>query len=243
MGFLRGQPDWSHAQARTFTGSGESDLEQSARRWWPYASIITGEVHFFDDFEASMIHWNKGNAGGGSLPVLDTAEANSGNQSVKLVTSGAANSQSHISRFMDMPFDNLIGVTCWIKPPNNLGYFEMTLTVYRNLTSQEYRVQYDFGASKIVIRTGGVYTDLVNPANFVSAALGFHMVQMTIDADAKTYRAIRIGSFEQLTNAPSATDAAGTQLDEITLQLKYLNASGSAGTMWVDDCIITRKQP
>lgn len=243
MGFLRGQPDWSHAQARTFTGAGESDLEQSARRWWPLGSMVTGEVHFIDDFEAANLHWLVTGAGAPAGSVLDTLNANSGEQSVRMTTSATLNTSTNINRFLDMPFDTNLGITCWVRPPANVAMFGIKTTVYQNLRHQDYIVWFDFTNSKITMFTGGATVDQVNPANFAGAVAGFHMYQLLIDANAKTYRGVRWGTQEFLTTIPSGNDVVGAQADQLTVTLTLFNNSGTAGTAWVDDCIVTRKQP
>jgi len=88
---------------------------------------MRGRVIFMDDFEATVLKWERANVGVGGSQALDTLHARNGNQSCRLTTNTGAGRQSQITRYIPQPRMARIGLEMSFYIPISFGIFEILL--------------------------------------------------------------------------------------------------------------------
>jgi hypothetical protein len=242
MGRLRGQPDWGASSSRDFTGIGQSDLELADRQNWVLNTVLNGELHFYDGFEARALHWGADSNNDDSLPVLQGAYANSGDQAVALAPHEEDSSYSAIFRMFVMPYDPHIGVATYLSQLDHGAAFEIEALIERGGVEYDFDMRLDTDTGEVsVYDDAGDLVSLGTVARPDFEPQYFTFVQLVVNAETGHYVRVQIGTQEFEYTGPARTvDPSG--FDNVAVWLYAYGIGVNTGTVFVDDVIVTRNQ-
>ncbi len=237
---IRGQPDWGKSAEHTFTGTGQSDLELGSRLKWPFAQAYDGEIHFYDDFEAGVLHWVDGCSTSDQGVDLDRVRANSLDQSVKLTAPAGAGEYAYIDRGIVAPVASLVGLGMYVSPESVVGKLEFTLSVANSGYLSVYRARYTFSSGLVEVSVNSVWTAVGTIRGLLSVPGQFSWLQLVVDVPNRTYKSIVIGGSRLLLSNSPDESSATPNTDSVEMYINYENTAVTASPIWIDDIIVTR---
>lgn len=237
---IRGQPDWGSSGERTFTGTGGSDLELGSRLNWPFSQVYDGEISFYDDFEASMLHWFVDSSTGSQAVFLDSRIANSGGRSVRLEAPSGDGEYAVLDRSFVMPSSAIVGVGFFAAPGALVGEFSLLMAARYNGFDVNFVLIYNFASGQVKIKIGGVETVIGTVDIPITVSGSFSWFELVVDTDNRQYRYLAVGSERFMLDQLPDYEAVSVYPDYIRVQIAYYNSGATVRSLNIDDLFIIR---
>lgn len=242
-GALVGFPDWGENAQNEGLTMAQADLELAARRNWIFSRFASGQVFFYDDFEAANIHWELKSGGGGTAPAIDTSRANSGEQSVALVVNSNVNAYSSISRELNLPRVTRFGVGVFYAADVGIERLSVETNIVKDEIGHTVSYRYNLLTGELEYFTDGAVWETVGTLNtIVGTVQSFGFFHMVADIDTDKYERIILGSELISMDATCRTFAQVGKPDMIDVTVRYTSIASTGGTAYVDDLVMTMNE-
>lgn len=240
----RGQADFG-LYAPKDVGVGISDMGEVAAR---LGSIVTydkrGDVVIFDNFEDAILKWEVLVVGAGAYGRLDSTDARSGSQSLKLHTLDEADSEVDVDK----------GIA--ILGSKKLGFEVSFSSLGENCDLDLWTVYYDgnfwiqaafsfdpsTGDLKVMDDTGNFVT-VATIADVYSNIFMFHTVKLVADFNLRYYKRLLFDTHEYDISAIKLYRTGAVQAPYLDLGFKLHNRAADGGDVWIDDYVLTQSEP
>lgn len=206
-----------------------------------------GEVIWMDDFEDNINKWNQTALGTGASIALSTEQANSGNKSAKLIAGSDGLRSAQIDKYLGYSALSKYGFEAVINigstAPQYFTYNIIFEDVSGGGSSYYGSLRYTVATQTMAYQAlGGAWINLSPTVGLPAFNSLFHHFKLVVDGVNKTYvRAIVNNKSWELSNAPLAQSLVVS--DKLTATIYVLSNSGQNGVIYVDDAIVTQKEP
>jgi len=235
-----GHPDWGQSAPRLMVSSSLDSGEIAARLGSPVLFNRSGNVLFFDDFEASTLHWAVSTSGAGSAGALDTTTAYMGERSVRLTAAGVASGRVDITHIVVLPVLQRIGLEGTFELDTTSDRLEMAMRVPAGGVEYTPTVRLTVATGQVSVSTPSGYVVVGTLEPFYEVA--WHSLKMVVDPTTGLYVTIYADS--------QKFDASAQEMNEALFNLNYMNvgffhySNGvSVAVGYLDNAIVTINEP
>jgi len=202
-----------------------------------------GRVAWFDDFEATVLHWDTFNLGPDGSQALDTAYCRNGNQGCRL-TSNTGVGTSQIERYLSRPRNMNLGIEIHFSAAANFGYlsFEMYLWDGVHVSSVEMFVSEALQRIEYRNAAGG-RTDTGFHACLNGEMTHFHDMKIVYDFAALEYKRVMYDYQElDLTGQGVLSGLSAVQC-ALLIRINNIGNFTHSAPVYIDDVILTYMEP
>jgi len=205
---------------------------------------MRGRVWWMDDFEATILKWPKATLGVGGSQTLSTAQAHTGNQSVKLVTNTGLLRNSGIYRTIAPPRKRTIGTEWHIAMAENFRLMTVICEIRDGTNRTYFGMQIDEALNQVQYRNeAGGWTD----TGFMPCLTGFedhfHTLKMVCDYGTDEWIRVMWDTQELQLNREAMDVVLDATPCHIATGIYALGDGVNNVNAHVDDTIITIMEP
>lgn len=240
----RGQPDYGGLQQQ-YAIAGMADLGEAVAR---LDSINIFDRRGFtiwqDNFEAPSLKWTATQVGGIPIPVLSTATAFSGVQSVLLSTPAGIPNENLITRVFPLIRLGRIGMEFWIQGEIAVdNIFRAYLRVYDGTIPSwaELRFNLITGTISLWTPTGAVV--VATSIYMQQTQFYFLPVKLVVDINTDYYVRLLVGEREFDISAYRMDTAPASPDRYVFAQFRLLSDLSGDSHMYIDNFILTQNEP
>lgn len=240
----RGQPDYGIYQQQ-WAIAGLADLGEAVAR---LNSINVFDRRGFtiwqDDFEAPSLKWTPTRVGFGALPVLSTATAFSGVQSVLLSAPADVISESLLTRVFPLIRLGKIGIEFWMQGTIAIaGGFRVYLRVYDGAIPSWAELRFDIVAGTVSINTTAGLVVVATNVYMQQTQFYFLPIKLVIDMDTDYYVRLLAGEREFPISTHRMPVAAASANRYVFVQFRLLGDPAGDSNIYIDNFILTQNEP
>lgn len=197
-----------------------------------------------DDFEAPSLRWTPIQQGVGVLPVLSTATAFSGVQSVLFDAPAGMLSESTIRRYFPLLRLGRIGVEFWIQSTAfDTQFFRIWVRIYDGALPSWVELWYDPFNSTISITTTVGLVPIVTDVYMQTTNFYFLPIKLVVDMDTDQYIRLMVGDREFDISAYFIPVAAASANRYIFTEITLISNVGVDALLYLDNFILTQNEP
>lgn len=199
-----------------------------------------GNVLWWDDFEASVLHWNQGTAGSGAAVALDTARAHFGAQSCKLTTGSTAGKYADISKRFPFAWTQKWAFEIAFSPDADVEELQFSIITHDSSKRRDYVAIIDIKNAKIYIyTTGGATEDILTGIAFETQAHTWYHFKVIVDLENHTWWRLLFNDQDVALSSYACWDTGATS--DRYIQILFLAKTSAAAnqSLWLDDVIVT----
>jgi len=202
-----------------------------------------GNTIWYDDFEGSCLTWSTSGSGTGWSVTLNTANAWTKTQSVKMLPGTTINKQAYMTKYLPAPATSIFGVEFHLAFSSDIDYILMECKFYDGVTLAQARLKLDIKNDKIQYwDSGGNYVDLLDPANFYALTGMFHSFKMVLNYTSKEFvRLMYDYQTLDMSNIALKTEAQATE-PVVQIEVYVYRTSGTTTAAYVDSVILTQNE-
>lgn len=221
-----------------------SNDELAARLGSPFVYDRRGDVFWYDDFGAAVLHWNDESSGVGAVASLNTSDAYTGEQSCRLDTGGVANNYGMIQHYFDLPSSSGLGFEFTITGQYLTGTFEFMVTLLDGTYISHAKIKYVGSDHELFyLDDTETYQSLGTVSPFGIAPLNYTTIKLVIDYKKQKYVRLLKGittfdlSNYDMHKTASAADAS------MFIQLKLTTLNTQPKMCCINDVLVTQNEP
>jgi len=235
--------DYSTKYKMTTIFSGIDVYELAARLGAPNMHNRSGNVVFFDTFDASVLHWEDITGPGGGNISLSTDYALFGESSMRLATTGIANNYAEAARYIQMPSLGKIGVELSTTIEPSLSYIQLECYAYTGTHSYRFGWKYLEATNTLQVgdSTNGWNTidNDFNPPNIDGL---FHTIKLVVDLANNVIDYIIYSKYKVDCSAYSCQKTAIGTGPHIIFNLTAKTREADPADCYIDNFIVTQNE-
>jgi len=237
---VHGHPDWGAAEEHAVIYPVTDLGELAARTGSIDVFHRGGNVLWWDDFEAGVLHWLTTTAGAGAAVALDTARAHFGAQSVKLTTGSSAGKYAGIRKYFPIAWANKWAFELAFSPDDAIELLQVSIIYDDKIARYDYVCNVDFSAGEIKIyHDGGTLTTILENLVFETDAHTWYHLKLIVDLVNQTWWRLLFNDQDvALTAYPGWASATGNNYRIQTLIVADMTTATNQD-LWIDDFIVT----
>lgn len=241
----RGQPDFGIYAPKEVT-VGLSDLGELAVR---LGSIVIydrrGDVVDFDTFEESLLRWSISIGLTGEYCRLDSTNAKSGSQTIKLHTIASSLSLVSMSRGISLRGSTRIGIEISFSALSGVCELIGGAAYYDGDDVHYARWKLVPSLEKLYIYddTARDYVEIADVGAVMSAAFIFYTIKIVFDISTKKYVRLLFADTEYDISSYTLYAADDDTAPRVVSHFFLVGSAADAGNVWFDDYIITQNEP
>lgn len=240
----RGQPDYG-ALAPKEVAVSISDMGEIAAR---LGSIVIydkrGDVVTFDNFEDSILKWSDSFGSASCYARLDTTNAASGSQSLKLHTDAVATNYAALVKAFSVLASKRIGIEWGFSFLEGNRYLELIIQQYDRKTHSQGGIRINPNLKKIYLqKTDTEWTELVDTGTMAFAQYMFAKIKLVVDFATGKYVRLLFSLNEYDISEYDLFSEESTLAPIMYCNLRLHNIGEAEGDVWLDDFILTQAEP
>lgn len=241
----RGHPDYGQSAATRLVAS-VSDLgELAARLGSNNTWDRRGFILWYDDFEESVLRWDRSSIGGGHSSGLSSATQRNGKQAAYMITSPSDPFDVSFLREFNLPESNRMGIELHWSIVNAGQSLLMYAYVRSGTQSYTFGVRHLLTTPKAlqIFQDPGVWTTLA-VLTLPNVAYNYYPpVKLVMDLAEGKYVRLRYlrATYDLSTIAPPTLPDTATPNIAVTVEFKAVNSTQR--TAYLDDFILTQEEP
>lgn len=241
----RGQPDFGAYAAKEVSATLADMGELAARLGSVVIYDRRGDVIDFDNFEETILRWSTTTAVTGDYCRLDSGNAKSGSQSVKLYTAKSAMAYITMSRGLSLRGSDRIGIEISFSNLSSVCELIGGAAYYDGTNVHYARWKIIPGTEKLYVydNTTLDYVEIAGTGAIMAAAFTFYTIKMVFDISTGKYIRLLFSNNEYDVSSYPLYSAADTTAIRLLPWFALLGSASDTGNVWLDDFIITQNEP
>lgn len=240
----RGQRDFGQYAPKEGSAS-VSDMGEVAAR---LGSIVTydkrGDVVDFDNFEEPVIKWINDGFGVVKYTILDSDNARSASQSVKMHSSNGVGGKASLYKGFALLAAKRLGTEISFSMLQALQFLEIDIFVFDGTTRHIAKVKLDPAAKKVYVwNASEAWEEVGNIGGLQIEAFLFHTLKLVVDFTNGVYARVMLNALEWDIPGVSYQQDASGEAPYVEVYIYLTNLTATSDQCWVDDFILTQAEP
>lgn len=240
----RGAPDYSNvlSQQAIYT---LLDLGELAARLGSIDRYDrSGNIVWYDDFEAATLNWTGGTDGTGASVAISTARRLMGSQSCLLTTGSDGTFFADIYRYSMIPNLSPYSLELAFASDTDITALTWFIDHVQNRIEYTYQIKYDRTSKTLsYYNSASGWTVFASSVNILSAVYIFHQGKLVVDLSTGKYKRFRLNQTTYDLTGISARPDTSLFPDFFEVLFSAVGKSGKNALCYVDNVVIKQNEP
>jgi len=203
-----------------------------------------GDIVAYDDFEEPVLKWTDGFSSPLCYAALDTTNALSGSQSMLLHTRGNLNDYSAVLKAYNVLKSRRIGIEWAFGNLAGNRYLQLVIQRYDGVRHKEGGLRYNPSTEKIsLMNTGGTYDEIIDTGPIAIHYFMFVKAKLVVDFNTGKYVRLCFTNSEHDLSSYGLHDTGSPLGEMMYFNARLHNLVATEGNVWLDDFIVTQREP